>query len=76
MRSTAELATAQHVACAVAPRPTPLSEQAQLDIARYSRIEHAARRARGHIEHGHRADELRCLREIQEATSDLTGWLR
>lgn len=56
------------------PRPEPLSEQALLDLARYSRIEHAARRARQHIELGHRADELRALREIQATVGELTGW--
>lgn len=59
---------------AVLSRPAPLDEQALLDLARYSRIEHAARRARQHIEHGHRPDELRALREIQATVHELTGW--
>lgn len=55
-------------------RPTPLSEQDLLDIARCSRLEHAARRARQYLEHGHRADFLRAVREAQETIHELTGW--
>jgi hypothetical protein len=56
-------------------RPEPLPKQAALDLARYSRIELAARRAAQHIQHGHRADELRALREIQVAVSELTSYV-
>lgn len=74
MRSTAQLATAHRIAGQVADRPTPLSPQETLDVARCSRLEHAARRARQHIEHGHRADFLRAIRDAQEALAELTSW--
>lgn len=74
MRSTAELATAHRVAGPVADRPTPLNPQEALDVARCSRLEHAARRARQYIEQGQRADFLRAVREAQETLRELTGW--
>ena len=55
-------------------RPVPLSAQEQLDLARCSRLEHAARRARQHIEFGHRADFLRAIRDAQQALAELTSW--
>jgi hypothetical protein len=54
----------------------PPTEQQLLDMARYSQIEHAARRARQHVEYGHRLDEVRCQAEIRDLIADLTGWVR
>lgn len=61
---------------ALATRPEPLPPQDQLDLARLSRLQHAAKRAETALAVGDRTSYYRNLAEVQETTHELTSWVR